>query len=93
MEIKKIEVDPGASLSLQMHFHRSEHWVVVKGTAKIEIDNNEKIMVPNESLYIPLGVKHRLSNPTKVALILIEIQSGDYLGEDDIKRFEDKYNR
>ena len=67
--------------------------VVVKGTAKIEIDNVEKIMGPNESLYIPLGVKHRLSNPTKVGLILIEVQSGDYLGEDDIKRFEDKYNR
>lgn len=92
-KIKKIEVNPGASLSLQMHLHRSEHWVVVSGNAKIEIDNIEKIMMPNESVYIPLGVKHRLSNPTNNPLILIEIQSGNYLGEDDIKRFEDKYNR
>ena len=76
-----------------MHLHRSEHWVIVSGKAKIEIDNIEKIMIPNESVYIPLGVKHRLSNPTKNPLILIEIQSGKYLGEDDIKRFEDKYNR
>ncbi len=92
-QIKKIEVNPGASLSLQMHFHRSEHWVVVNGTAKVEIGNIEKIIGPNESVYIPLGVKHRLSNPTKLPLTLIEIQSGSYLGEDDIKRFEDKYGR
>ena len=92
-QIKKIKVDPGASLSLQMHFHRSEHWVVVAGTAKIEVDNIEKIIGPNESAYIPLGVKHRLSNPTKFKLTLIEIQSGNYLGEDDIKRFDDIYGR
>ena len=92
-QIKKIEVNPGASLSLQMHFHRSEHWVVVSGTAKILIEKNEKIIGPNESVYIPLGAKHRLSNPTKFKLTLIEIQSGSYLGEDDIKRFEDKYGR
>ena len=92
-KIKKIEVDPGASLSLQMHSHRSEHWVVVKGKAKIEIDNIKKIIGKNESVYIPLGVRHRLSNPTKSSLILIEIQSGSYLGEDDIKRFEDIYGR
>ena len=92
-KIKKIEVNPGASLSLQMHFHRSEHWVVVNGTAKIQIDTIEKIIGPNESVYIPLGVKHRLSNPTKSSLILIEIQSGSYLGEDDIKRFDDIYGR
>ena len=92
-QIKKIEVNPGASLSLQMHFHRSEHWVVVNGTAKVEIDDLEKILGPNESVYIPLGSKHRLSNPTKLPLTLIEIQSGSYLGEDDIKRFEDKYGR
>ena len=92
-KIKKIEVNPGASLSLQMHFHRSEHWVVVNGKAKIEIDNIEKIIGPNESAYIPLGVKHRLSNPTKSTLILIEIQSGSYLGEDDIKRLDDTYGR
>jgi len=92
-QIKTIKVNPGSSLSLQMHFHRSEHWVVVVGTAKVEIDNIEKIIGPNASVYIPLGAKHRLSNPTKLPLILIEIQSGSYLGEDDIKRFEDKYGR
>ncbi|KGG09061.1 Mannose-1-phosphate guanylyltransferase (GDP) [Prochlorococcus marinus str. SB] len=92
-QIKKIEVNPGASLSLQMHFHRSEHWVVVSGTAKTEIGGFEKVIGPNESVYIPLGVKHRLSNPTKFPLTLIEVQSGNYLGEDDIKRFEDKYGR
>ena len=92
-KIKKIEVNPGASLSLQMHSHRSEHWVVVEGKAKIQIDNIKKIMGQNESVYIPLGVKHRLSNPTKSSLILIEIQSGSYLGEDDIKRFDDIYGR
>ncbi len=92
-QIKKIEVNPGSSLSLQKHFHRSEHWVVVNGTAKVEIDDFEKIIRTNESIYIPLGAKHRLSNPTKFPLILIEIQSGSYLGEDDIMRFEDKYGR
>ena len=92
-QIKKIEVNPGASLSLQMHFHRSEHWVVVNGTARVEIDNIEKIIGPNESVFIPLGSKHRLTNPTKLPLILIEIQSGSYLGEDDIKRFQDIYGR
>ncbi len=92
-QIKKIQVNPGASLSLQMHFHRSEHWVVVDGTAKVEIGDNKKIIGPNESAYIPLGVKHRLSNPSKLLLTLIEIQSGSYLGEDDIKRFEDDYGR
>ena len=76
-----------------MHFHRSEHWVVVNGTAKIKIDTIEKIIGPNESVYVPLGVKHRLSNPTKSSLTLIEIQSGSYLGEDDIKRFDDIYGR
>ena len=92
-QIKKIEVNPGASLSLQMHCHRSEHWVVVAGTAKVEIGDNKKIIGPNESVYIPLGVKHRLSNPSKLLLTLIEVQSGSYLGEDDIKRFEDDYGR
>ena len=92
-KIKRIEVNPGASLSLQMHSQRSEHWVVVDGIAKVEIGTNERVLGPNESAYIPLGVKHRLSNPTKLPLTLIEIQSGSYLGEDDIKRFEDRYNR
>ena len=92
-QIKKIKVNPGESLSLQMHFHRSEHWVIVEGTAKIQIDDTEKIIGSNESVYIPLGVKHRLSNPTKLPLTLIEIQSGSYLGEDDIVRFKDIYNK
>ncbi len=92
-QVKRIEVSSGASLSLQMHFHRSEHWVVVKGTALVEINNEEKLLNPNESAYIPVGAKHRLSNPKKETLVLIEVQSGSYLGEDDIKRFEDKYGR
>ena len=92
-QIKKIEVNPGASLSLQMHSHRSEHWIIVEGTAKIEIDDMDKIIGSNESVYIPIGAKHRLSNPTKSPLTLIEIQSGSYLGEDDIVRFEDLYGR
>ena len=93
-KIKKIEVNPGASLSLQMHYyHRSEHWVVVKGKAKVQIDSIKKMIGKNESVYIPLGVKHRLSKPTKSSLILIEIQSESYLGEDDIKRFDDIYGR
>ena len=76
-----------------MHFHRSEHWLVVSGTAKIEIDNVKKLIGPNESVYIPLKAKHRLSNPGEKKLTLIEIQSGTDLGEDDIKRFDDIYNR
>ncbi len=92
-QVKKIEVSPGASLSLQMHYHRSEHWVVVNGTAKVEIDSNEMILSENESAYIPLGSKHRLSNPTKFPMTLIEVQSGKYLGEDDIHRFKDIYGR
>ena len=76
-----------------MHYHRSEHWVVVKGTAKVEIDSNEMILSENESAYIPLGSKHRLSNPTKFPMTLIEVQSGKYLGEDDIHRFKDIYGR
>ena len=92
-QIKRIEVYPGASLSLQMHHHRSEHWIVVQGTAKVEINKDEKIISQNESTFIPLGSKHRLSNPGKIQLILIEVQSGNYLGEDDIVRFEDIYGR
>ncbi len=92
-QIKKIEVYPGESLSLQIHHHRSEHWIVVQGTARVEINNEIKIISQNESAYIPLGSKHRLSNPGKMQLILIEVQSGDYLGEDDIIRLEDKYGR
>ena len=76
-----------------MHHHRSEHWVVVKGTAEVEIDGNKFILSKNESTYIPLGAKHRLSNAGEIPLELIEVQSGSYLGEDDIIRFEDKYGR
>ncbi len=80
---------PGAQLSLQMHHHRAEHWIIVKGTAKVTIENKQSIIKENESVFIPLGSKHRLSNPEKVPLVLIEVQSGSYLGEDDIDRFKD----
>ena len=92
-QVKIIHVNPGAELSLQMHHHRSEHWIVVKGTAKVEIENDKLILSENESAYIPLGSKHRLSNPGKIPLELIEVQSGAYIGEDDILRFDDKYGR
>ena len=92
-KVKVIIVKPGQTLSLQMHHHRSEHWVVVKGTAKVEIDEKKIILHENQSSYIPLGSKHRLSNPGKIPLKLIEVQSGAYVGEDDIKRFEDNYGR
>jgi mannose-1-phosphate guanylyltransferase len=92
-QIKKIVVNPGSSLSLQKHHHRSEHWIVLKGKAKVQINEKVKILLKNESTYIPLGSKHRLSNPGEEPLILIEVQSGDYLGEDDIIRFEDDYGR
>jgi mannose-1-phosphate guanylyltransferase / mannose-6-phosphate isomerase len=92
-QVKRIMVKPGASLSLQMHHHRAEHWIVVTGTA--EIVNGDKVLTltENQSTYIPLGEKHRLSNPGKVSLEIIEVQSGSYLGEDDIVRFEDTYGR
>jgi mannose-1-phosphate guanylyltransferase/mannose-6-phosphate isomerase len=92
-QVKHITVNPGASLSLQMHYHRSEHWVVVKGTARITRGDESLILSENQSTYIPLGVKHRLENPGKVPLELIEVQSGSYLGEDDIVRFDDVYGR
>ncbi len=92
-QIKKIEVNPGASLSLQKHFHRSEHWVVVEGKAKVQVDDEIRLLDKNESIYIPLGSKHRLSNTSKTPLVIIEIQSGNYLGEDDIVRFKDDYGR
>ena len=92
-QVKLIEVKPGASLSLQMHHHRAEHWIVVKGTALVERDEEEQLLGENESTFIPLGSKHRLSNPGKMTLELIEIQSGAYLDEDDIVRFEDSYGR
>ena len=92
-KIKRIEVKPGASLSLQMHHHRSEHWVVVSGTAKVVNGDQELILATNELTYIPCGHKHRLENPGIMRLVMIEVQSGDYLGEDDIVRFEDVYGR
>ncbi|SBO43967.1 mannose-1-phosphate guanylyltransferase/mannose-6-phosphate isomerase [Cyanobium sp. NIES-981] len=92
-QVKKIVVNPGASLSLQMHHHRAEHWVVVKGTAVVEKDGHEELVGENQSTYIPLGARHRLSNPGKIPVEMIEVQSGSYLGEDDIVRFEDRYGR
>lgn len=92
-QVKHIQVYPGAKLSLQKHFHRAEHWVVVKGTAIVTRDEEEIMLTENESVYLPLGCVHRLTNPGKVPLSLVEVQSGSYLGEDDIVRFEDIYNR
>lgn len=92
-KIKRIVVKPGASLSLQMHHHRSEHWIVVSGVAKVINGQQELLVRTNESTYIPAGQKHRLENPGKVELVMIEVQSGEYLGEDDIVRFEDVYGR
>lgn len=92
-QVKRISVNPGASLSLQMHHHRAEHWVVVKGTARVTCGDEVKMLTENQSTYIPIGVKHRLENPGTIPLELIEVQSGSYLGEDDIVRFEDVYNR
>ena len=92
-QVKLIKVKPGEQLSLQMHHHRSEHWVVVNGTAQIELNSEKKVLTENQSVYIPLGSKHRLSNPGKIPLVLIEVQSGSYVGEDDIVRFEDRYGR
>jgi len=92
-QVKKIEVKPGACLSLQMHHHRAEHWVVVKGTAIVEKNGVEEMVGENQSTYIPLGSRHRLRNPGKIPVELIEVQSGPYLGEDDIVRFEDRYGR
>ncbi|KRB32096.1 MULTISPECIES: mannose-1-phosphate guanylyltransferase/mannose-6-phosphate isomerase [Mesorhizobium] len=92
-KIKRIEVKPGRRLSLQMHYHRSEHWVVVSGSAKIVNGDQELFLATNESTYIPCGHKHRLENPGRIDLVIIEVQSGDYLGEDDIVRFDDVYGR
>ena len=92
-QVKRISVKPGASLSLQMHHHRAEHWVVVRGTAVVERDGEQQLLGENQSTYIPLGCRHRLSNPGKIPVELIEVQSGTYLGEDDIVRFEDRYGR
>ncbi len=92
-QVKRLTVKPGATLSLQMHHHRAEHWIVVSGTARITCDDKVFLLSENESTYIPIGAKHRIENPGKVALHIIEVQSGSYLGEDDIVRFEDRYGR
>lgn len=92
-QVKRIVVHPGAKLSLQKHYHRAEHWVVVAGTAVVTRDDDEILVRENESIYLPLGCRHRLANPGKIPLTLIEVQSGPYLGEDDIIRFQDDYSR
>jgi mannose-1-phosphate guanylyltransferase/mannose-6-phosphate isomerase len=92
-QVKRITVNPGATLSLQMHHHRAEHWIVVSGTAEVTRGDEVILLAENQSTYIPLGVTHRLKNPGKLPLELIEVQSGTYLGEDDIVRFEDNYGR
>jgi mannose-1-phosphate guanylyltransferase / mannose-6-phosphate isomerase len=92
-QVKRIMVKPGEKLSLQMHHHRAEHWIVVSGTARVTCDDKVMILSENQSTYIPLGSTHRLDNPGRLPLHLIEVQSGSYLGEDDIVRFEDIYKR
>ena len=92
-QVKRITVNAGASLSLQLHHHRAEHWIVVNGTANVCKGNEEFVLNENESTYIPTNTIHRLTNPGKVPLNLIEVQSGSYLGEDDIVRYEDDYGR
>lgn len=92
-QVKRIHVHPGAALSLQSHHHRSEHWIVVEGTAKVTVDDKVNLITENQSVYIPLGAVHRMENPGKVPMVLIEVQTGTYLGEDDIIRYEDIYAR
>lgn len=92
-QVKRIVVKPGASLSLQSHHHRSEHWIVVQGTARVTVDDTVRLITENQSVYVPLGAVHRMENPGKVPMVLIEVQTGAYLGEDDIVRYEDLYAR
>ncbi|MEN8659357.1 MAG: cupin domain-containing protein, partial [Marivita sp.] len=92
-QVKRIHVHPGAALSMQSHVHRSEHWIVVAGTAKVTVDDEVRLLTENQSVYIPLGAVHRMENPGKVPMVLIEVQTGTYLGEDDIVRYEDIYSR
>ena len=92
-QVKRIIVKPGATLSLQMHHHRAEHWIVVRGTAQVTVNELVKVVHENESIYIPIGAVHRLENPGKIQLELIEVQTGSYFGEDDIIRIEDDYQR
>ena len=92
-QVKRITVKPGEKLSVQMHHHRAEHWIVVSGTANVTIGEKTQLVTENESVYIPIGDVHALENPGKIPLELIEVQSGAYLGEDDIVRFSDRYGR
>ena len=92
-KVKNIEVKPGHRLSLQKHHHRTEHWIVVSGTAEVQLNETRQLLGENQSTYIPLGCMHRLSNPGKIPLKIIEVQSGAYLEEDDIERFEDDHGR
>ena len=92
-QVKRIFVNPGASLSLQSHYHRSEHWIVVEGTAEVTINEEVSLITEGQSIYVSLGALHRLANPGKLPMILIEVQIGSYLGEDDIVRYEDVYAR
>lgn len=92
-QVKRITVKPGEKLSVQMHHHRAEHWIVVSGSANVTINDNTQLVTENQSVYIPIGAVHALENPGKIPLELIEVQSGAYLGEDDIVRFSDRYGR
>jgi mannose-6-phosphate isomerase-like protein (cupin superfamily) len=92
-QVKRIVVNPGGALSLQSHVHRAEHWIVVQGTARVTVDAEVTMVTENQSVYVPLGAIHRLENPGKVPVVLIEVQTGAYLGEDDIIRYEDVYSR
>ena len=90
--ISRITVKPKHHISTQMHYHRSEHWVVVAGTAKVHFDGEEKLLLPKQSTYVPMNTRHRVENPGVVPLVMIEIQNGEYLGDDDIIRFSDEQN-
>lgn len=90
--INRIELDPGQHISTQMHYHRSEHWIVVSGTAKVIFDDTERILMPKQSTYVPTCTRHRVENPGVIPLVMIEVQNGEYLGEDDITRFEEPPN-
>ena len=92
-KIKKLVVKPHKRLSLQKHYHRNEHWIVVSGTAKVQVDDKTFLLQTNQSTYIPMGAKHRLENPGKIPLVIIEAQVGQYLEEDDIVRYEDDFKR
>ena len=92
-QVKRITVKPGQKLSVQMHHHRAEHWIVVKGTARVTLDGQDRLLTENESIYLPVGSVHALENPGRIPLELIEVQVGSYLGEDDIVRLQDRYGR